>query len=837
MLLSFTYNKYKWLKLGMIFFSFLLFACIIAARPAHKNFEAQKKNLDFYLFKILDNQKAAASIDSFYQGWRKILSKDEELRYSDLFFKKFPNNFEEFSALFYNLEHDYWFDSYACLLYALGLWNSYRIRTFDLNQYYGKYINIIVTSEINSANIFYCTSYPYALEFFGKDVCGKLYYNSDLFLKVLEKRPEAEILKFFQFILSGPLQKRFEGVRICKKLWSKLIQESKKISDIVSIQLLFNRYIEIEQRASVLIKSYERGLDSIGKDREKYEQLFLDNFPCSIEELKLFGIIGADNLVPSSKWPLYSGEPSIKNTTSGYLRFFSALRYVDKKTYYNKYLNLCVTGTDVAYNQVPVTIFPLLENIKDLIPEFEKRSKKEIKQIFQILFYKMGPSSKAKAYIYKDIHAKLVSVNFKIAQIFQEAYKELKLVSIGSDSSKYDSLVPICGETTVTKLNYHNAKDRAKALQIYYQKMHGAIWRATRERYAQLFFEAFPSTFDEFKEIYFKTKDEKGQRLMRITKDTREGSILPDYERNEVYEHIQAFVQLGSFGELGSLDIERYYIKYINLALGAIGSRYNHTLSYLYENLGSKFYYHISQLLRVLTKYSEEETVKFLKFKIWLPRVNSGINVKIGNLEKVFDRIMLFNPKIGMLPDIRSSFDSRINMYRQESNLLESYEKGIDRSGVERVYYEQMFFDNFPSDISSVWPCRRTYGGLDAYCQFFRYLTCIDKEKYYNKYIDLCILKDKTNEAQDSLDITFRIAYEPLLTNMKYILSLLAKRPVGDVKSMFRCLFHGPHPRNKYTEVDYKFLYPKIKSINPFMSKLFKEAYEEVIATDDGHGH
>jgi len=184
----------------------------------------------------------------------------------------------------------------------------------------------------------------------------------------------------------------------------------------------------------------------------------------------------------------------------------------------------------------------------------------------------------------------------------------------------------------------------------------------------------------------------------------------------------------------------------------------------------------------------------------------------------------------------------------QAAALKEYYEKASNSTGEERAKYEQLFFDAFPSSFQEM---LRFFGydenkgaaplynynielereGKSSVISFFYNLSHIDKEQHYNKYIDICIGgKWEADNISEGFDIGAKLYYDT-----EAMTSVLSKRTDKEIESIFRFVFDGPHPDSR--KGSYEELYHKVKPINSRVAELMKQAYEQLLAEDDDHGH
>jgi hypothetical protein len=117
--------------------------------------------------------------------------------------------------------------------------------------------------------------------------------------------------------------------------------------------------------------------------------------------------------------------------------------------------------------------------------------------------------------------------------------------------------------------------------------------------------------------------------------------------------------------------------------------------------------------------------------------------------------------------------------------------------------------------------------------QYFSRLESIPDSTYYDKFVRINI--DGIWEA-DNIREAFGFANR-LTTDTENACKILTTFSDKEIKSVFRFIFDGPHPKNKYNEKLYWRLKPVIDSQNERLSRLLTESYERLMAEDDGHGH
>jgi len=183
-----------------------------------------------------------------------------------------------------------------------------------------------------------------------------------------------------------------------------------------------------------------------------------------------------------------------------------------------------------------------------------------------------------------------------------------------------------------------------------------------------------------------------------------------------------------------------------------------------------------------------------------------------------------------------------MSIEEQTETLKRYYEKGSDNTGEEKVKYEQLFFKEFPSsfremqdffgydDIKGKAPLY-DYPIGDNIIVFFSKLKHIEMDDYYNKYIDICIDgKWEADNISEGFGLTTKLYYDT-----EAIISVLSEKTDKEIKSVFRFVFDGPHPDQR--KESYEELHNKVKPVNPRVADLMKQAYEQLLSEDDGHGH
>ncbi len=125
----------------------------------------------------------------------------------------------------------------------------------------------------------------------------------------------------------------------------------------------------------------------------------------------------------------------------------------------------------------------------------------------------------------------------------------------------------------------------------------------------------------------------------------------------------------------------------------------------------------------------------------------------------------------------------------------------------------------------------KSYVNRDSHIGFFSQLTSIPTDKYYEKYVNICIdgywQADKIREA-----FGFGIH---LLKNSKPTCEALSKKSDSEIKSVFRFIFDGPHPDNEQNRHFYKMLLPVVKAENEKLSKLLTIAFNKLMKENHEH--
>lgn len=199
--------------------------------------------------------------------------------------------------------------------------------------------------------------------------------------------------------------------------------------------------------------------------------------------------------------------------------------------------------------------------------------------------------------------------------------------------------------------------------------------------------------------------------------------------------------------------------------------------------------------------------------------------------------------------------DLDFNSPKEQSDSLVAFmERAKSSDSTSRRIWEQKFFCAFPNsfkgmqaifgydDENGAAPLYSTDNPTRAYLRkgiisdvigYFSELKSIPATSYYRKYININI--DGKWEA-DNINEAFGFHYK-LLNDTDEACSVLSQYDDSEIRSVFRFIFDGPHPKNSYNEKLYKKLKLKIELQDQRLSRLLTESYKNLMAEDDGHGH
>ena len=158
-----------------------------------------------------------------------------------------------------------------------------------------------------------------------------------------------------------------------------------------------------------------------------------------------------------------------------------------------------------------------------------------------------------------------------------------------------------------------------------------------------------------------------------------------------------------------------------------------------------------------------------------------------------------------------------------------------------RRIWEQRFFCAFPGSFKGM-QCLFGYDDVkgpaplyhagEKMIQYFSTLRSIPDSLYYFKYISINL--NGVWEA-DNVREAFGLQ-QRLLEDTDNVCRSLADFSDREIISVFRFIFDGPHPRHKHNAALYSQLRLRLDAQGGCFSKLLSQAYEEILAEDDGHG-
>ena len=170
------------------------------------------------------------------------------------------------------------------------------------------------------------------------------------------------------------------------------------------------------------------------------------------------------------------------------------------------------------------------------------------------------------------------------------------------------------------------------------------------------------------------------------------------------------------------------------------------------------------------------------------------------------------------------------NAQQRADTLLKYYDK-------EGLAADESFFCAFPetfSEMQKVFGFDAIEGAAPLYdypigkhiIEHFANLNSIDKEIYYNKYINICI--DGVWEA-DNIRVTFGFA-DRLMNDTDAACLALSKRTDKEVISVFHFIFDGPIPKNEFNEEVYNKLLPLLTEQDERLAALLEDTYNRMIS-------
>lgn len=194
------------------------------------------------------------------------------------------------------------------------------------------------------------------------------------------------------------------------------------------------------------------------------------------------------------------------------------------------------------------------------------------------------------------------------------------------------------------------------------------------------------------------------------------------------------------------------------------------------------------------------------------------------------------------------------NIQAQADSLLEFMNNATTAEQSMKPYWEEKFFCAFPNSFGEM---ERMFGYHDSIGEaplysstnptkeyldkhifsdvigFFSELSSIPKDEYYKKYIEINI--DGYWQA-DNINEAFGFYYV-LLQDPENVVKVLSRYSDTEIRSVFRFIFDGPHPKNEYNEAIYNRLKLNMENHSDRLVKLLEKSYTSLISEDDGHGH
>lgn len=191
---------------------------------------------------------------------------------------------------------------------------------------------------------------------------------------------------------------------------------------------------------------------------------------------------------------------------------------------------------------------------------------------------------------------------------------------------------------------------------------------------------------------------------------------------------------------------------------------------------------------------------------------------------------------------------------QQADSLIAFMEKATDSTLTDRVLWEQKFFCAFPNSFKGMKalfgfdnetgaaPLYSTDNPTHNYMDkrifsdvigFFSELKSIPAKAYYSKYIRINI---NGHWEADNISEAFGFHHR-LLNDTEEACQTLEKFTDEEVRSVFRFIFDGPHPKNDHNEEIFQSLKPEIEEQNERLGNLLYEAYATMTAEEADHGH
>jgi hypothetical protein len=194
--------------------------------------------------------------------------------------------------------------------------------------------------------------------------------------------------------------------------------------------------------------------------------------------------------------------------------------------------------------------------------------------------------------------------------------------------------------------------------------------------------------------------------------------------------------------------------------------------------------------------------------------------------------------------------DYKFESFKAQADSINLFmEKAQKAEPEEKSKWERKFFCAFPDSYASMdslfgfnkkaSPLYHSetpehlqfYGNMSSHIDFFSHLTSIPSDKYYDKYIDICI--DGYWQA-DNIRVAFGFGLH-LLNNPEPSCEALSKKSDNEIESVFRFIFDGPHPDHDTNRKFYEKLLPIVKAENERLSKLLTASFKKLMSENHDH--
>lgn len=173
--------------------------------------------------------------------------------------------------------------------------------------------------------------------------------------------------------------------------------------------------------------------------------------------------------------------------------------------------------------------------------------------------------------------------------------------------------------------NNATIEERAATLKEYYEKASNSTGEE-RAKYEQLFFDAFPSSFEEMQQ-FFGYGENKG--------------VAPLYDYNiELDREGKSIISF--FYNLSHIDKEQHYNKYIDICIGGKWEADNISEGF---DIGAKLYYDTEAMTSVLSKRTDKEIKSVFRFVFEGPHPNE----RKGSYEELYNKVKPVNPNVADL--------------------------------------------------------------------------------------------------------------------------------------------------------------------------------------------